>query len=180
MIGASGNDDKGSNSGSAYISEQCTSTVDITTSLSGVTITANATGASYKWLDCNDAYSVIPNEIDASFTATTSGNYSVEISENNCVDTSLCVMVSVVGISNNTIFNEVSIYPNPNEGMVNVELGDLRNVSIKVLDITGQEVYSQENISTSTHQFEIDEVAGIYIIEVTSQGEKQQYKLIKK
>lgn len=30
------------------------------------------------------------------------------------------------------------------------------------------------------HQFELNEAPGIYFIEVTSQGETQQYKLVKK
>ena len=37
----------------------------------------------------------------------------------------------------------------------------------------------KENISSPTHQFKLNEAPGIYFIEVSSQGKKQQFKLIK-
>lgn len=83
-----------------------------------------------------------------------------------------------VGINENIFLKEASIYPNPNGGMVNIGLGNLIDVSIKVLTISGQVVYHRENINTSEYQFELNEVPGIYFIEIYAQGEKKRFKLV--
>ncbi len=72
------------------------------------------------------------------------------------------------------------IFPNPNSGLVNIELGNLKDLSLKVITITGQLIYQKENINTSFYQFEINTAPGIYIIEISSNEETQQYKLVKK
>jgi len=87
---------------------------------------------------------------------------------------------STVGIEKNTVLNSVSIYPNPNEGIVNIDLGNLKEVSVKVFSSRGQLIYYQENIPTAIYQFELNAVPGFYIIELSAQGEKKQYKLVKK
>ena len=74
--------------------------------------------------------------------------------------------------------NLIKLYPNPNNGIVNIELGSLKNVSINVLTINGQLIFQKENINSGSYQFELKEFAGIYFIEVNSQNEKQKYKLI--
>ncbi len=89
------------------------------------------------------------------------------------------ITVSTGDIERNTLLNSVSIYPNPNRGLVNINLGSLTDVSVKVLNLSGQLIYHKQNINTSTHQFEFNEVPGIYIIVITSREEKQHFKLIK-
>ncbi|MCH8905041.1 MAG: SBBP repeat-containing protein [Bacteroidetes bacterium] len=154
-------------------------TVNVSVTTTDPSITANATGALYQWLDCNNNYAVITGETAQSFTASVNGDYAVEVTQNNCTDTSTCVNISKVGIVENTFFNSVSIYPNPNSGLVTIDLGNLKEVSIKVFSVSGQLIYQVENINTQIHQFEFKEAPGVYIIEVSSKGEKQQYKLVK-
>ena len=86
----------------------------------------------------------------------------------------------IVGIDENILFNQVSIFPNPSHGLVNIELGNLKEVSIKVFSENGQLIYHQENINASIHQFDLNIAPGIYFVELNSQGEKQQFKLVKK
>lgn len=90
------------------------------------------------------------------------------------------LIISTGVIEGNTLFNSVSIFPNPNQGLVNIDLGNLTEVSVKVFNVNGQLIYHKENINTSIFQFEFNKAPGIYFVEVNSQGEKQQYKLIKK
>ena len=155
-------------------------TVDVTITTTDASITSNATGASYQWLDCNNSYAVITGDTTQSFTASVNGDYAVAVTENGCTDTSACITISAVGIVETPLFNSVSIFPNPNQGLLNVDLGDLKNVSIKVTSASGQLIYEEENINASIHQFELKETPGVYILEVSSQGEIQQYKLVKK
>ena len=151
---------------------------DLTTTITGTTITSNNAVATYQWLDCDNGNAIIAGETSQSFLATTNGNYAVELTENGCVDTTTCVVITTVGISDNLITEQVSIYPNPNQGIVNIDLGTLKNATVKVFNTTGQLIYKKENISSSKHQFELNEIAGIYFLEVHSNSEQQQYKLI--
>src|SRR5690606_25933768 len=58
--------------------------VDISTSLSGLTITAtNSSATSYQWIDCSDDQP-ISGETNASFTATVNGSYAVILTEDGC------------------------------------------------------------------------------------------------
>jgi len=84
-----------------------------------------------------------------------------------------------VGINENMLFSNISIFPNPNTGLINIDLGSLTDVSIKVLNVSGQLIYYKENVYTPIYQFELDAAPGIYILELNAKGEKQQFKLIK-
>ena len=154
-------------------------TVDVGLTTTDPSILANANGANYQWLDCNNNYYIISGATAQSYTATANGDYAVEITQNSCVDTSLCVTISTVGISENPVFKGVSIYPNPTQDIVNINLGDLRDVSLKVFNIQNQLIYHKENINTSIYKLAIKEAPGVYFIELNAAGEKQQYKLIK-
>ena len=87
--------------------------------------------------------------------------------------------MTIVGINENALFSSVSIYPNPNTGLVNIDLGSLTDVSLKVLNVSGQLIYTKENINTSIFQFELEAAPGVYILELNAEGEKQQFKLLK-
>ena len=142
-------------------------------------ITSNALGATYQWIDCNNGNSFIAGETNASYTATVNGDYAVIVTSNGCSDTSACVNVATVGVSETVIGNQVNIYPNPIKDVVKVQLGNLREVSLVVYSLTGEIVYQAANINTTTHQFKLNNSAGFYILSVIANGETKQYKLIK-
>lgn len=73
----------------------------------------------------------------------------------------------------------ISVFPNPNNGIVNIKLGDSKEVSIKVFNLNGQLIHYEENINSLIHQFEFNEAAGVYILELSSQKERRYFKLIK-
>lgn len=154
-------------------------TVDINVTAMDPVITANAAGASYQWLDCNNNFAVVIGETAQTFTATANGDYAVEITQNGCTDTTACVNISSLGINKNTLFKNLSISPNPTQGRVKIGLGNLGDVAIKIFNIDGQLVYHVTNINTSTHQFELNGAAGVYFVEVYSQGETEQLKIVK-
>ncbi|MCH8904427.1 MAG: SBBP repeat-containing protein [Bacteroidetes bacterium] len=154
-------------------------TVDVSVTTTDPTITANTSAATYQWLDCNSNYAIMPGDTAQIFTASANGDYAVEVTQNGCTDTSACSTISSFSIVKNTFLNRISISPNPSHGPVIIDLGDLREVSIKVYTTTGQLIYQAENIMTSIYRIEITEVQGVYFIEVSSQGEKQHFKLVK-
>ncbi|RLD22025.1 MAG: hypothetical protein DRI54_08700 [Bacteroidetes bacterium] len=110
------------------------------------------------------------NDQDVLITGTNNAGQSI---------TKLYRNLTIVGINETTLFSSVSIYPNPNTGLININLGSLSDVSIKVLNVSGQLIYYKENIIIPIYQFELDASPGIYILELNAKGEKQQFKLVK-
>lgn len=141
-------------------------------------LTANAIGVGYQWLDCSNGNTPIDGATSQTFTPNSNGDYAVEITDNGCTDTSACVTIATVGLDGNSLFN-VSIYPNPTNGEVNVNLGNLNDVTISVYTMDGQLVFNMQNINDSNFKFELNETKGIYIIEVSVEGLKKQFKLVK-
>jgi len=144
------------------------------------TLSTTFSGQTYQWLDCDDNYTAIPGANDQSFTVISNGSYALEVTDNGCIDTSFCTIISNIGLAENDQFKGVHIYPNPNAGLVNIDLGELKDVSINVYDILGQLIYQKENINSDYFQFELNQVRhGVYIIELGVSGETKQYKLVK-
>ncbi len=155
-------------------------TVDTTVTVSDPNISANAAGALYQWLDCDSSYAIIIGETANNFTALSNGNYAVEVTENGCVDTSSCITILSVGINMlNSVLNQIAVFPNPSTGLVNIDLNNLTDASIKVFNITGKLIYQENEINSSPYQFELNASSGVYIIEINTNQKKQFFKLIK-
>jgi len=153
-------------------------TVDTSITVASNVITANATPASYQWLDCNNNYVPISGANNQNYTATTNGSYAVEITQNGCIDTSACYQVISIGVVEKDIFNQVSIYPNPNNGVINVSFGKLKDISIKVYNLQNQLIHYKDNIHKSPFTFELYQASGVYFLEVNTGENKQRYKLV--
>ena len=64
----------------------------------------------------------------------------------------------------------VSMYPNPANDRVTVQMGQGNIASISVMDLKGGLIYSEENISSSTREINIESFSqGIYLLKITSQ-----------
>ncbi|MDB4534790.1 lamin tail domain-containing protein, partial [Vicingaceae bacterium] len=124
--------------------------LDLTLTNASPTLTANQTGATYQWLDCDNGNAIIPTETDQAFTPSTDGNYAVEITIGNCVGTSTCENVSTVGI-NESKQNVTSIYPNPTNGIFTVELSTIENgARIEIYSVVGQQIINQKVTKNQT------------------------------
>jgi hypothetical protein len=72
----------------------CTiSGLDLSVSQSGVTLTSAQPGALYQWLDCTTGYTQLAGETSDQYTATTTGNFAVEVNVDGCIDTSACILI---------------------------------------------------------------------------------------
>jgi hypothetical protein len=76
----------------------CAGIADTSVAVSGATLTANASAATYQWLDCGNGFAVIGTATSQAFTATANGSYAVAVTEHSCTDTSSCHTVNVVDI----------------------------------------------------------------------------------
>ena len=149
---------------------------------SSPTLSSNATGATYQWLDCDNDYSIIEGATEMSFSPTVNGNYAVEIIENGnaCIDTTSCVSITTVGLIENKT-NDVVVYPNPTNGVFNISLkSDLEEVHITVIDMLGKKVYAKTYANTNSIDLELKQPSGMYFVEVRTKESSKTIRLIKK
>lgn len=149
--------------------------LDISTNTNNLTITANATGVNYQWIDCNNGNAAISGETNQSYTATTNGSYAVVITSGACSDTSACVAITTTGIKNSFGKAGVSIYPNPTSGMFTVA-GFETGTRLEVVNVIGEVVYKSVTTDTKTKIDLSNQNNGVYFIK-TSNG--LSHKIVK-
>lgn len=170
-----------SQSADAYILKlgQC-SVSDLTTSVSGSTITANNSSAAYQWVDCNNNNAIIPGETNASFTPTQNGNYAVSITENGCTETSDCVAITTVGIDELIDDQYLTISPNPSSGTFHVEFEKtIESAQFSVTDVQGKIIESMDILDTNSAVIELKQPCGVYFLTVITPEFKQTVRLVK-
>ena len=151
-------------------------TIDTSLTVNPPMITSNEIAASYQWLDCVNAFAIITGETNQSFTPILSGNYTVEITKNNCVDTSACVYIIITNLME-TDLEGLKIYPNPSNGIINIDFNGLANPSVKVYTLQAVLIYEKENIEESNFQLNLEVIPGVYFLEVRNDNKTQLYKL---
>jgi hypothetical protein len=155
-------------------------TVDSSVTQIGTTLTADLSGSSYQWLNCNNGFDILPGETDQSFNAQANGYYAVEITLNGCVDTSDCFSITGVGIIENHIDNSLNIYPNPTNGNISIDMGaPYTSVDLKVLNAAGQLISSGEFSNSEKIELKIEGPAGCYYVHFrTSDNRKFVIKVL--
>lgn len=157
--------------------------VDVSVSLSGDVLTANASGAgySYLWLNC-PGFDPVGSNTDQSFIAPFNYQYAVQVTDpNGCVDTSACTQVTEVGFDE---FNpiDINIYPNPTGGEFLLDVdAQGAHYSVTIAGINGQIIYAK-NKQMGVSSIDLSEnEAGIYFVTVISDAysRTQRIQLIK-
>jgi PKD repeat protein len=146
----------------------------VSVSLVNHTISATlSTADNYQWVDCNNGNSPISGATSQSFTATSNGNYAVEITVGNCTETSPCTLIQDVGL-NELVSNLISIYPNP----VNENLMIKTELQLDVIEIY---TVSGELIITSNQKMiHVGDLApGVYIVKCKSEKGNEQSRFVK-
>jgi len=157
-------------------------TVNDSVTTNGTSLTANASGASYQWVNCESNYSIITGENGQSYTATTNGSYAVIIVQNNCIDTSSCYSVISVNLLNNNFMKTPVLYPSPTAGDISIDLKEIhKNIIINITSLDGKLVSRTDYISVSKVQLNLQEKPGIYFFEIIgNEGRTARYKVIKR
>lgn len=135
---------------------------DVTTTVVTETITANASNATYQWIDCNNANNPIAGATNQSFTALISGNYAVEVTNNGCTATSTCVFINLSSVLENEHVSTLQMYPNPVFDIINIKtekIGVLTIFSVEGKLIEVIELNSLSNNIDVSHYSK-----GVYIV----------------
>ena len=102
------------------------------------------------------------------------------ISENGCSDTSDCHFVSSVGIENSDIRENISIYPNPTNDFITLNLGDsYSDVQLKLYNAQGQLIRSWSFDSLESTKLDIPETKGMYTLSVVCEKLQTALRLVK-
>ena len=150
------------------------------TQVDGVTLMSDAVGALYQWLDCGNGFAEILGETNQIFVAISNGNYAVEVSENNCIDTSACFSINVVGIYDDDFGNSITVLPNPTKDFVTINLDKLYSkVQIKIMDLQGKIISTDDYIQVSHFEVPILGGTGIYFLQIIAEGKGTIVRVVK-
>lgn len=152
------------------------SDLDLSVSQTGITLTANASNASYQWLDCDNGYAEIAGATNQSYTPQQNGNYAVAITE-GCTDTSNCININNVGINE---FSEqlLTIAPNPNNGSFKLLLKSSNLIGIQLIDFNGRLIQDLSEYTESSSIEVSDIETGVYFLKVQSINAAGTYRMI--
>lgn len=151
---------------------------DLTVSTANsVTLEANAVGAQYQWLDCDNGYAPIVGETSKVFTPTANGNYAVEVSYHGCVDTSACTLIEEVGL---TEFDEnlLVLYPNPAEDYFELAY-PAPDAQFTIYSVQGVVVLSGELNGNGKQKVNVESlIPGFYIVELQAGAINERTTLV--
>jgi hypothetical protein len=151
-------------------------TVDVSTSLNNVTISSNQLGATYQWVDCDNANAFISGAMDQSFTPTVNGNYAVNVSLNGCTITSNCTTITSLGLQ--TITSKgILMYPNPTSGIFYVDSANIILSNITIFDSLGRMIIEVKPTDLKTALNLSQFADGIYIVKIIHENKEIIKKL---
>lgn len=167
---------------SANISITVNALPDVSTTLNKTMISANLSGATYQWINCNAGNSLIMGATNRIYTPVVNGNYAVIVTLNNCSDTSTCVTVNSIGINDivkSTI--QLLVYPNPAKDILHIEVNNkLTDLQLNVFDMNGKFLKNIIMADDSKIELQLNEwSAGMYILYALSNEGTFTYKFIK-
>ncbi|MEW6469731.1 MAG: SBBP repeat-containing protein [Bacteroidota bacterium] len=156
-------------------------TIDPDTSVSATstTLSSNAIGAIYQWVDCNNNYAPVSGQINQLFTPSSSGNYAVIVTQNNCTDTSSCHSISLADVYENHFSLLGQLFPNPSDANFTIILnGQFDFVRISITNSMGQLVLEKTYQHANQIQECIHAPSGLYFIELVAGGNVVRTRLV--
>ncbi|MEZ4721747.1 MAG: SBBP repeat-containing protein [Flavobacteriales bacterium] len=153
---------------------------NISTVIVADSIIANNSNATYRWLRCDSAYTIMSNDTNQWLIPDSNGFYAVELTENGCVDTSVCIEITTVGIEDIDNGLRVNIYPNPTTGGILVSFDrELYNAELQLTNIIGEAVLHKHYDSITSTSLTLAGSSGIYFLIIKSPEGQSTFKLIK-
>lgn len=129
----------------------------------------------------------ISGATNSSYTATTAGNYKVEVTNSTgCSKTSAAVVVTVPCRDGETISNinddiHINVYPNPFAASFTLFIGGEMNIvwDVTIKDMLGRTLASDKMHGSKEMQMGGNLPAGIYLVEMIS-GESRKIARVEK
>ncbi len=152
--------------------------VDISVAKTGSTLASNAGNATYQWLDCNNDMAPIPGAENQMYAPDLNGSYAVVVTQDGCVDTSLCHIINTTDIEKGLNEGAAFIYPNPTSGNLAIDLGKNPGiVSVIFLNALGEEIKSFTITDHQLINMTIEGSPGLYLLKF---HDADGYTIVKK
>lgn len=151
--------------------------LDVGVSQNNEVLSADLSGASYQWMHC-PSMTLISGATSQMYSATLNGSYAVQITSNNCVDTSDCIIVNTIGLSESEMTENIKIYPNPSDGNFTLVLSSEEQVLVTIVNAAGQLLYEEGFEGIQNIQLNPELNSGLYYIRVEKAGKIYHVKLI--
>lgn len=136
---------------------------------------ANASGATYQWLDCDNNFFALPNATQQQFEPPFNGSYAVMITQNGCSDTSACISVTTVGLDETALPSQTTVFPNPTDGKVTIDFGKtVGTAEIVIRSVNGTLILSKHVEGSKSVMLQLETAPGVYFIEVQKDGTEQE------
>lgn len=118
------------------------------------------------------------NSIDVVWAG--SGTVEVDLTDGGCQGMDdLNVLVIATGLDEIAGIN-ASVYPNPNNGLFNVQLDNTEKLTARLVDVTGKVVSSQQLSGSTIYTLDMQTApSGVYILELESEKGRTYKRLIK-
>jgi Secretion system C-terminal sorting domain len=146
-----------------------------TLTISGLNLTSSSTSNNQWYLNG----SPISGATSQTHTMTQFGIYYVKVTNIfGCSSSSLDKNHFSTGITDATNYSNIKVYPNPVEDILNIELIDFQNASIKLFDLFGNIITTKIINSKKTQIPTCNFANGFYNLEIMNDGKKFNSKII--
>lgn len=140
---------------------------------------ATAQVASFRWLNCDSAFVIIPGATNYLFTPVVNGNYAVEVtSADGCVDTSDCIPFNYVE-EPEYVLPDVRIYPNPARGYVMIDQPALGSgIRAELMDASGRLIRSYDELTEHPARIDLPDRSGFFVLRLYWDDQHRTFRII--
>lgn len=141
-------------------------------------LTSNASNATYQWIDCANNNTPISGATNATFIATITGEYAVQVTQDGCTETSECIEVFVVGLDQFALDNQIALFPNPNQGAFTISWLNEEQMTINIINALGQTMNSTQIVFGTSADLNLNLSAGVYFVEINNANNERAIRRI--
>jgi len=133
-------------------------------------LVAQQANALYQWLDCNNANLPLSGATNQLLSPPDPlGSYAVIVDYRGCIDTSDCFSLTGIGLSEAS-YTALELYPNPSEGLINIEHPQLIGSDLSIRDIEGRLIFNLKQLDRNSIHLDMSELAsGKYILNIENE-----------
>jgi hypothetical protein len=83
------------------------------------------------------------------------------------------------GITEDGPRQNTSIYPNPSNGILSIQLGTLKDAEITVFDAIGKIIHRASSVNDEIYSVDLGETSGPYLVEIASGNQRLIHKVVR-
>lgn len=142
-------------------------------------LTATPAGMSYQWINCATE-TPIAGATSATYTATVNGSYAVIVTNAaGCSDTSDCINVTQLSVSDLDELVSVSLYPNPTSGIIHFTMNPELKANAIVMDAQGKVVINTTSIENASEISLANFENGVYMVQLNTANGSKMFRVVK-